>query len=122
MTMDSRNSAAAKPALYPRSVEFETGLRVYIHDLVRVLSQRGWGTLKYLMRTEVHTYAFSVAANAILSFFPGVVLLMTLVQNVFHSRKMYEVVLQLLNDYLPAGQEFIVRNLNALVHARKGAQ
>ena len=26
-------------------------------------------TVKYLLRTEVHTFAFSVAANAILSFF-----------------------------------------------------
>jgi hypothetical protein len=26
---------------------------------------------KYLTQTEVHTYAFSVAANAILSLFPG---------------------------------------------------
>ena len=29
------------------------------------------------MKTEVHTYAFSVAANAILSFFPFIVLLLT---------------------------------------------
>jgi hypothetical protein len=28
---------------------------------------------------------------------------------------MYEVVLQLLRDYLPAGQEFVIRNLNAMV-------
>jgi hypothetical protein len=34
-------------------------------------------TVKYLLRTEVHTFAFSVAANAILSFFPFVLLLMT---------------------------------------------
>src|SRR5581483_7638719 len=45
-------------------------------------------TVKYLLRTEVHTFAFSVAANAILSFFPFVLLLMTLVRRVFHSRVM----------------------------------
>jgi membrane protein len=75
-------------------------------------------TTKYLMRTEVHTFAFSVAANAILSFFPFVVLLMTLIRRVFHSRVMYEVVLELLRDYLPAGQEFVIRNLNAMVNTR----
>ena len=53
-------------------------------------------TLRYLMRTEVHTFAFSVAANAILSFFPFVVLLMTLTKQVFHSNTMSEVVIQLL--------------------------
>src|SRR5438067_9326699 len=63
-------------------------------------------TVKYLLRTEVHTFAFSVAANAILSFFPFVLLLMTIIRRVFHSTVMYETVLQLLRDFLPAGQEF----------------
>ena len=79
-------------------------------------------TLKYLMRTEVHTFAFSVAANAILSFFPFVVLIMTLIRRVFHSRVMAEVVMQLLRDYLPAGQDFVIRNLNAMVNARHQVQ
>jgi membrane protein len=74
------------------------------------------------MRTEVHTFAFSVAANAILSFFPFVVLMMTLIRQVFHSRVMYEVVLQLLRDYLPAGQDFVIRNLNAMVNSRQRIQ
>jgi membrane protein len=77
---------------------------------------------RYLMRTDVHTFAFSVAANAILSFFPFVVLLMTVIRRVLHSRLMYNVVLQLLRDYLPAGQDFVIRNLNALVSARHRAQ
>lgn len=74
------------------------------------------------MRTEVHTFAFSVAANAILSFFPFVMLMMTLIRRVFHSRVMYDVVVQLLRDYLPAGQEFVIRNLNAMVEARQRVQ
>jgi membrane protein len=81
-----------------------------------------WQTTRYLLRTDVHTFAFSVAANAILSFFPFVVLLMTLIRRVFHSRTMYEVVVQLLRDYLPAGQDFMIRNLNALVSARHRVQ
>jgi len=79
-------------------------------------------TVKYLLRTEVHTFAFSVAANAILSFFPFVLLLLTLIRRVFRSPAMYEVVVQLLRDYLPAGQDFVIRNLNALVGARHRAQ
>jgi len=78
-------------------------------------------TAEYLMRTDVHTFAFSVAANAILSFFPFMVLLMTLIRRVFHSKPMYEVVVALLRDYLPAGQEFIVRNLTVLIDARQRA-
>lgn len=79
-------------------------------------------TVKYLLRTDVHTFAFSVAANSILSFFPFVVLMMTLIRRVFHSRVMYEVVLQLLRDYLPAGQDFVIRNLNAMVNSRQRVQ
>ncbi|HWY05111.1 MAG TPA: YihY/virulence factor BrkB family protein [Candidatus Acidoferrum sp.] len=78
--------------------------------------------MKYLTRTDVHTFAFSVAANSILSFFPFVVLLMTVIRRVFHSRVMYEVVVQLLRDYLPAGQDFVIRNLNAMVNARQRVQ
>ncbi len=74
------------------------------------------------MRTDVHTFAFSVAANAILSFFPFVVLLMTLIRRVFHSRVMYDVVVQLLRDFLPAGQDFVIRNLNAMVDTRHRVQ
>jgi membrane protein len=79
-------------------------------------------TAKYLLRTDVHTFAFSVAANSILSFFPFVVLLMTLIRRVFHSRVMYDVVVELLRDYLPAGQEFVIRNLNAMVNTRHRVQ
>jgi membrane protein len=78
--------------------------------------------VKYLMRTEVHTFAFSVAANAILSFFPFVVLLMTVIRRVFHSRVMSDVIIELLRDYLPAGQEFVIRNLNSMVDSRHRVQ
>jgi len=79
-------------------------------------------TVKYLLRTDVHTFAFSVAANSILSFFPFVVLLMTLIRRVFRSRVMYDVVVELLRDSLPAGQEFVIRNLNAIVNSRHSVQ
>ena len=90
------------------------------------MAPKGRGTasavLKYLLHTEVHTFAFSVAANAILSFFPFMLLLMTIIRDVFHSPVMYDIVVQLLRDYLPAGQDFVIRNLNALVGARQRAQ
>ena len=99
---------ALDPAVGPRTAGFRSGLSV--------------STAKYLLRTEVHTFAFSVAANAILSFFPFMLLLMTLIRRVFQSPAMYQVLVQLLRDYLPAGQDFLIRNLNALVEARQRAQ
>ncbi len=79
-------------------------------------------TARYLLQTEVHTFAFSVAANAILSFFPFLLVLMTLIRYVFHSRIMYDVIESLLRDYIPTGQEFVIRNLNVLVGAHHRAQ
>ena len=79
-------------------------------------------TIKYLTRTDVHTFAFSVAANAILSFFPFMVLMMTIIRRVFHSRVMYDVVVQLLRDDLPAGQDFVIRNLTSMVSSRQRVQ
>jgi membrane protein len=79
-------------------------------------------TARYLLRTDVHTFAFSVAANAILSLFPFLLLLMTLIRHVIHSQVMYHVVENLLRDYLPTGQEFVIRNLNALVVSHQRAQ
>jgi membrane protein len=89
---------------------------------LRYLYRLTSSTLHYLLHTEVHTFAFSVAANAILSFFPFVLLLMNLVRNVFHSRAMYEVIVELLRDYLPAGQEFVIRNLTAMSSPRNRVQ
>ncbi len=70
----------------------------------------------------MHTFAFSVAANVILSFFPFVLLLMTLTRRVFRSPAMYDVVLGLLRDYIPAGPDFVVRNLDAMVGVRHRVQ
>jgi len=84
------------------------------------LRRYGWPTLHYLTQTEVHTYAFSVAAYSVLSLFPLIVLLLTVVRRVFHSQRMYDVVLQLLRDFLPSNQDFVIRNLQFLasVHGR----
>ncbi len=58
--------------------------------------------IDYLLDSEVHTFAFSVAANAILSFIPFCVLLYTLSDSVFHSPAMSSVIDQMVNYYLPA--------------------
>jgi membrane protein len=86
------------------------------------LRRHGWSTLRYLTQTEVHTYAFSVAANAILSFFPFIVLLLTVTRRVIHSQAMYNVVLELLRDYLPSNKDFVIRNLQFLASVRGRGQ
>ena len=71
-------------------------------------------TLKYLATTEAHTYAFSVAANAILSFFPAIVLFLTLTSKVLHNMDLYAAVVKLAKDFLPSNQDFIVGSMQRL--------
>jgi membrane protein len=92
------------------------------YSLSHRLRRHGWSTLRYLTQTEVHTYAFSVAANSILSFFPFIVLLLTVVHRIFHSPGMYNVVLQLLRDYLPSNKDFVIRNLEFLASVKGRGQ
>jgi membrane protein len=77
---------------------------------------------RYLGKTEVHTYAFSVAANTILSLFPFIVLLLTLSRRVFHSAAMEAMVGEMMGSFLPAGQKFVMDNMKLLVHPHKGTQ
>jgi YihY family inner membrane protein len=69
---------------------------------------------RYMSKTEVHTYAFSVAAQVILSLFPFIVLLLTLSRRVFHSAKMAEAVGEMMTNFLPNNQDFVMRNMRVL--------
>ena len=75
------------------------------------LRRDGNAILKYLLDSEVHTFAFSVAANAILSFIPFIVLLYTIAISVFHSNAMAEAVSQMVFYFFPSNQDFIIKNL-----------
>ncbi len=61
----------------------------------------GTALVRYLLDSEVHTFAFSVAANAILSFIPFIVLLYTLAISVFRSVAMKDVLDYTVNYFLP---------------------
>jgi membrane protein len=84
----------------------------------------GKALIAYLLDSEVHTFAFSVAANAILSFVPFVVLLYTLANSVFKSRAMSDVIGQMVQYFFPSDQTFVAANLAyvAALSARHGVQ
>ncbi len=71
----------------------------------------GTALIRYLLDSEVHTFAFSVAANAILSFIPFIALLYALSHKVFHSTMMENVVIAMVNYFFPIDQDFMARNL-----------
>jgi YihY family inner membrane protein len=74
----------------------------------------GKALIDYLLDSEVHTYAFSVAANAILSFIPFCVLLYTLAVRIFHSQAMVHVIDDTVTYFLPTHTTdpgFVTRNI-----------
>lgn len=89
--------------------------------------KHGTALVAYLLDSEVHTFAFSVAANAILSFIPFLVLLYTLALRVFHSQAMVDVVNDMVNYFLPSitkQPNWLANNIEAVaaVSSRHGVQ
>jgi YihY family inner membrane protein len=79
-------------------------------------------SLRYIFQTEVHAYAFSIAANAYLSFFPFTLMLLAICQRWMHWLNAYRMVLRLLRVNLPGGADFMIRNLLAVVQGRPRLQ
>jgi YihY family inner membrane protein len=86
-------TAPENPGSPPEEQPRESKWYLWRHD--------GVALIHYLLDSEVHTFAFSVAANAIISFIPFAVLLYTLALSVFHSPAMKHVVDEMVNYYLP---------------------
>jgi len=94
LTPDGNAGTALEPAgAVPVEQPKQSKWYLWRHD--------GVALVHYLLDSEVHTFAFSAAANAIISFIPFVVLLYTLALTVFHSEAMRRVVDDMVNYYLP---------------------
>lgn len=120
---DSSNAIAHETAAEQAQVR-QAGEEAVSSDLetaAAVPTDSAWEQLKalghYLTKTEVHTYAFSVAAQAILSLFPFIVLLLTVAQRVFHSPRMADVVGEMMSNFLPNHQDFVMRNMRVLAYS-----
>jgi membrane protein len=77
--------------------------------------------LHYLLDSEVHTFAFSVAANAILSFIPFIVLLYTMARGIFRSQAMVQVTSDMVKYLLPlspSSQDWVAQHLAAVAPHR----
>jgi membrane protein len=58
-------------------------------------------TFRYWMQTEVHVYAFSVAANVLLSFYPFLIVIMSLSRLFFNEQTTVATIQLALRDYFP---------------------
>jgi membrane protein len=78
-----------------------------------------WQTFRYLSQTEVHVYALSISASVLLSFFPFLIVMLTLVRDVFHFPAAEKALVFALGDYFPGELGgFIARNLTKVTHGR----
>ncbi len=69
-------------------------------------------TLRYWMQTEVHVYAFSIAANVLLSFFPFLIVSVSLGSPVFGRQVVINTIDLALRDFFPSDMgAFLRRNL-----------
>lgn len=80
-------------------------------------------SFRYCAQTEVHVFALSVAASVLLSFYPFLIVMISLCKYAFHWPAAVNAIYFALNDYLPGevGQ-FIGRNLAVTVASRGPAQ
>ena len=78
---------------------------------------------RYLMQTEVHVYAFSVSAGMLLSFFPFLIVMLSLFQHVFHWKAAVNAVYFALDDYFPNEfGHFLRRNFEVTVASQGQVQ
>ena len=105
----------------PRAGEEQLGPHMAAAKAAPVEEGFTWEQVKalgrYMTHTEVHTYAFSVAAQVILSLFPFIILLLTLSRRVFHSQRMVDVVTQMMMHFLPNNQKWVMDQMRATMYA-----
>lgn len=69
-------------------------------------------TFRYWMQTEVHVYAFSIAANVLLSLFPFLIVCVSLLRNFFNYQTTVATLDFALQDYFPnVFSQFLHNNL-----------
>lgn len=81
---------------------------------------RHWSTtIQYLSQTEVHVYALAIGASVLLSFFPFLIVMMSLLRDVFHFPAAEAALVWALKDYFPADLGAnILKNLTKVTHRR----
>jgi membrane protein len=98
-------------------------------EIATTPGERVWAlvgpSLRYVFTVESHAYAFAIAANALLSFCPFLVLMLSLTDRVLRWPAASQVVLVALRDVLPDDPglvDFVERNLRVAVASRGHTQ
>jgi YihY family inner membrane protein len=115
---ETLQAATALPACFNSYADLATS-----PSFLSRASRSTLSTVRYLMQTEVHVYAFSVSAGMLLSFFPFMTLILSLCRYAFKWRAAVNAIYFALDDYFPdAFGQFLRRNLEATVESRGPVQ
>ena len=89
------------------------------HSNLLIEAERWRPTIRYLSQTEVHVYALSIGASVLLSFFPFLIVMLTIIRNIIHFDAAEHALVVALGDYFPGDLgAFIIRNLTKVSHGR----
>ncbi len=111
-------AAVGEKTVAPKAGKEEVAADLTAADALPVDMSATWEQVKalahYMSKTEVHTYAFSVAAQVILALSPFIVLLLTISKRVLHSNRMADVVGEMMGNFLPNHQQFVIGHMQKL--------
>lgn len=103
----------------PVRLDFETPEHSALVEPIEARVRKWRPTIQYLSQTEVHVYALAIAASVLLSFFPFLIVMLTLLRDVFHFPAAERALVLALGDYFPGDLGvFIIRNLTKVNHGR----
>ncbi|MBL8150231.1 MAG: YihY/virulence factor BrkB family protein, partial [Blastocatellia bacterium] len=81
-----------------------------------------WSSIAEITSTQTYSHTSAIAFNALLSFFPFIILLLVICSKVLRWEEGFEMILTLLKEhYLPVSEEFITKSLRAIANSNKVA-
>jgi membrane protein/epoxyqueuosine reductase len=82
--------------------------------------RRMWPALYDLSTSEVYVFASSIAFNIMLSFFPFIVLVGSVLVNLLKSQESYETIYKLMRAFVPVESGVLFRSLDAVTRGPTG--
>jgi uncharacterized BrkB/YihY/UPF0761 family membrane protein len=113
---EEREILADEPVLVPPSGR---GLGFYVRGSW-LFFKRMWPALYDLSTSEVYVFASSIAFNIILSFFPFIVLVGSVLVNLLKSQESYETIYRLMRAFVPVESGTLFRSLDTVTRGPTG--
>lgn len=82
--------------------------------------RRMWPAIYDLSTSEVYVYASAIAFNIILSFFPFIVLIGSVLVNLLDSQESYETIYRLMRAFVPVESGMLFRSLDSVTRGPSG--